>query len=649
MRFALLFALILVGCASEDESPPDESSRQVQPLIIGYNQAQIVSSSVLTFELLGTERTVAESAEIKVEGYDGVGREVSFTYFVAETDRDGDQGNIIVRMPVNTQLWPALAPSPQSMFTGSFEVDLIDEIGVLGRGRLDGQRLEAFSEFPPAIDAFSLPAAFPGQLIEVTGKNFLRPEEGATLAVVDGAVTYSNGDTREVTSAEIELVWDDSRTRAYFPLRPDVFGVQVMNFDGSVSFLNRLSSAQEFPGNALESLVFEMQPPFIATFNPDAGSRGQLIQINGRGMVPNADSDAFFGMIFRFEGTLRYDDGESLNLEGERALERSPDRVLNDSVAEMAVWYEIVERPGQLGLYDLTGLGAKPGVFEGSITPIAFDQWGEQIGEGFVGTFEVLPTKQMVHIKYLPSFSKGLEKYGVQNVEFEIRRRILEVTNRDYAMVNVEFTEDAPTQFIDFATIEIGGPDPSGENKFGYDNTCNVVTQRCKDTDNLFLADYLGGVNRNSQDEFSTPYGGVFIESFDYFSKTLNPGVIDASEDFDRVLGPFMPALGGSPVRGTEWPNGERSAQIQEAIHMIGSVVGNTISHEIGHSLGLSFFDQDRIVPRGEFHNRTPCDGCLMDSGGDRPFVERGELNGTQPPFFNPKNQEYLLEILPLP
>jgi len=218
----------------------------------------------------------------------------------------------------------------------------------------------------------------------------------------------------------------------------------------------------------------------------------------------------------------------------------------------------------------------------------------------------------------------------------------------------VEFRETKPTDFVDFATIEIGGPDPSGGGKFGYDNTCNNSLRRCKDTDNLFLGDYLGGINAASANEFETPYGGVFIESFDYFSKILTPSNQDASDSFDDILKPFMPALGGDPVRGTEWPDGPRSEQIAQAIHMVGSVIGNTIAHEVGHSLGLAFFVLDRCTnpdncAPGPLHNTVDRENAMMDSGGDRPFEERAELDGLGPARFVEQNRNYLLDILPVP
>src|SRR5690606_18224013 len=159
----------------------------------------------------------------------------------------------------------------------------------------------------------------------------------------------------------------------------------------------------------------------------------------------------------------------------------------------------------------LTGFGAEPGVFRGTITPILFDAYGEQQGQSWEGEFTILPTLQVVYLKYLPAFSKALEKYGLENVERDIRARILEVVRRDYAGVNIRFDEKEPADFLEYSTIELGGPDPSGNAAFGYDNTFNLGA---KDTGNLYLSDYLGGLNVQSGTEYNNPYGGIFIESF---------------------------------------------------------------------------------------------------------------------------------------
>ena len=61
----------------------------------------------------------------------------------------------------------------------------------------------------------------------------------------------------------------------------------------------------------------------------------------------------------------------------------------------------------------------------------------------------------------------------------------------------------------------------------------------------------------------------------------------------------------------------------------------------MGHSLGLANLD-------GQFHNIGDNPGWLMDSGSNRPFEERAELDGQGPSFFEEASLTYLKTILPL-
>ncbi len=654
---ALMLGLLLavgngLGCGPKKTPVEDDGGgRIVQSLLIEFDQRLVFPTSVLTFRMKGSDRMVPRAAEVVFEGTTDDGREINWTTVVQPPPEGfprtrGDQGDVLVKLPVSEGFWDIIAPGFEAEYQGAIGINLVDEIGPLAEGRLEGMTLTLQEDATPTVQIVASGDYYPNETIEVSGDQFLRPDEGNTWAVVSGTFTYANSELgeRAINGERVPIRWTGSRTKGDFHLEPNVFGVQPGEFSGSLSFENELSDGQLFTGGEQESFEAALQQTFLASLDPPAGSRGQRITLTGRGFVNQAD-DGSYGMFLEFDGTFTYDEGGELDLTGGQALVRPPDRVLDDERAEMAVWYEIDD--GRL-----TGLGAEPGTFEGTITPVLFDRYApdEFRGIEYQGTFRVNPTKQMVHLKYLPGFSKGLEKYGLHNVEFEIRQRILEVTNRDYADVNVEFVESPPEDFLEYATIEIGGPDPTGGGKFGYDNTCNVQAEKCKDTNNLYLGDYLGGVNANSADEFNTPFGGVFIESFDYFSPTLNPeGGEDGSPEFDRVMGPFMRDLGGTPVRGTEYPGGERDAQIEEAVKMVGSVIGNTCTHEIGHSLGLAFFPQDLIRPGNAFHNKIPCDDCIMDSGSERPFVERGEISGAGPAEFNERNLGYLQDILPLP
>ncbi|MBA2661754.1 MAG: hypothetical protein H0U74_05625 [Bradymonadaceae bacterium] len=604
---------------------------------IGFDLDVAVESSILSFRLHGTNRLVAEQAVVHIVGVSGTGGAIDSS-FVVEAKREGDVGDMYLELPVR-HIWSLFNPAPRDRFSGRFEIELVDSIGVLGRGHVEQVTLTLESRFHPRLERLVGGQVHVNQLIEVSGENFLRPEEGTTWALVErGSVRYSNSRQRDIAGTRIALVWNGSRTSAYLPIAPAVFGVEVAEFDADLRFENQLSTGVRFEGNRQDGFNGSILQSYIAALTPERGSRGQRIQMSGRGFVATSTDDGY-GMLLRYEGTFTPSDRSQavLQLTGAHALERVPDKVEREDSLEQSVWYAIQGRT-------LSGFGAQPGVFRGTITPLLVDAFGEQEGLAWQGDFTILSTKQVVYLKYLPAFSKGLEKYGLENVEREIRDRILEVVRRDYAGVNVRFGEDEPRDFIEFSTIELGGPDPSGNDAFGYDNTFN---DDAKDTGNLYLSDYLGGLNAQSGAEFNNPYGGIFIESFSNFSPTLSPDTAYSSPEFDRILKPFMPLLAGRPVRATEWPAGARTEAIREAIWMVGNVVANTVSHEIGHSLGLTFYPEDWNQPTNVFHNSIPGD-CIMDSGQDRSFEERAELGGRQPARFNERNLQYLKQILPL-
>jgi hypothetical protein len=636
----LAFFVVLGSClAGEGPTKTGESERTPRPLVVDFDQQVVVPSTVLQFRLRGTNRLVADWARVHVKGRTGSGVTIDENYAL-EAKRQGDVGDLYVELPVRQAFWSLVAPGPSQTFEGKFTVELTDAIGILARGEVEDVALVFESQYPPTVLAVPGGNLYVNEVIEVQGTNFLRPEEGTTWAqILSGRVMYGNGRERDISGQRVALRWSGRRNRGLFPLDPAVFGVEIARFEASLYFENELTTGHRFAGNTVPGFDGVIQQSYIAALTPDRGSRGQKIGIYGRGFVAS-DDEGDYGMLLRYEGVLRPRNPSlpTINLTGNNVLERAPDRVASEALIEQSVWYTIAGRT-------ISGLGAIPGVFEGKITPILVDQHGEQVGLPWEGRFEVLPTKQMVYLKYLPAFSKGLEKYGLENVEREIRNRILEIVHRDYEGINIEFVEEPPSNFIEFATIEIGGPDPSGNNAFGYDNTFN---DQPKDTGNLHINDYLGGLNRHSQAEWNNPYGGIFIESFSFFSPTLNPSNQFASPEFDRIMGPFMPALGGSAVLGSEWPGGPRAEAIAEAIRMVGNVVGNTVSHEMGHSMGLTHYPEDWDRPGTTYHNRIPSN-CIMDAGADRPFEVRAELPGYKPSRFNERNMDYLRQILPLP
>ena len=224
----------------------------------------------------------------------------------------------------------------------------------------------------------------------------------------------------------------------------------------------------------------------------------------------------------------------------------------------------------------------------------------------------------------------------MRNVEHLIRQRILDVARRDYTGINVEFRETRPTDFVEYAVIEIGGKDPNDRDLIGLDNTMG------KDIGNVVFDDVVGGWNADSAEAGTAAFGGVFISSYLGFSPSLDEPMPLATELFDEIFGPFMPSLGGQKVEDGELPNGDRADQIGLAILSLANMIGNTLTHEMGHTMGLA------AGPAELFHNIEPQENQIMDAGIYRDFEERCELNGKGPAIWTVENRAYLERILPV-
>ena len=331
--------------------------------------------------------------------------------------------------------------------------------------------------------------------------------------------------------------------------------------------------------------------------------------------------------------------GTVIDFTGDNAVQLAPESVPNHTEAHLVLRTQTTDGGGRA---DLTGLTARPGTFQGTITPVLISGTTTVLGQSFRGSLGIAPTRQYVYVRFLPGFSETLGDFGLRNMEPEIRERIFATLARDYAGVNIEFGAERPTGFVEYSIIEVGGPDPNGAGLFGLDNSAG------KDTGNVRLNDIVGSENAESGDQGFYVFGGVFLESFRTFSPTLDSNSEIASARFDDVFSPFMPDLGGTGVDASEYPDGPRRDEIDMAVHVMGNVCGNTITHEIGHSLGMSFFQEDLISQGQRFHNDFDEEGAIMDAGGNRSFEERAEIDGAATPHFNARNSEYLQTVLPL-
>ncbi|MEZ4462263.1 MAG: hypothetical protein R3E66_21580 [bacterium] len=639
MRAFLLALVFVCACASSSDAP--EEGRAIREFSVTVDRELVLPSSVLQFQILNSADRAASGAEVRFAGVLEGGLRLDESYYVT-VDRVGERGDLLVRVRVSDGLFAAADVEGSRRFSGSIVIRLDDAVGPFGEAYVEDTDLVFLDELKPgvrAMDVASQTYVFDDLAVEASG--VLMPDEGTTWAVVEsGTITNTDGSSRQISNARYPVLWGGSRESGLLKVAPEIFGVKTGRFRGAVTFENELRTGQTASDAASFDVDTVLLPSIIETIDPPAGSRGQRVRLTGRGFLPENDALGY-GMYLKFEGTFTPANAaiEPRVYQGSSAVFRAPFLVLDGQSIDQNVWADVTPN-GQL-----SGLGATPGQFIGTVTPVLFDVTGEQEGQPWSGNFDVLPTKQMVFVKFLPGFSRALQNYGLKNVEPEVRARVLFVLNRSYDGINCEFVASPPTSFVEYTTIEIGGPDPSGLLNFGYDNSFN---DGGKDLGNLYLSDYLGGVNVHSQDAGYLPYGGVFIESFAAFSPTLFPDNFGTSASFDRIMQPVMPALGGAEVSAEEWPDGARAAAIEAAINLVGTLAGHTAAHEVGHSFGLAYFPDTVDGFAERFHNDPPGLNWLMDAGSDRPFEERAEIDGRGPAQFSPANRSYLQRILPL-
>ena len=470
---------------------------------------------------------------------------------------------------------------------------------------------------------------FPGDAVPVSGQDLLLPGEGTTLALLQGTfVTLVPPETR-VAQAVLPLELH-SRTEAGLLLTPDVFGIRPGTFEGSVTLVNE-NHAGRRDGSRLDGVVQHLRPPRIQAISPATAARGQRIVIEGRGFLP---TDPLFAAttLIRLEGAFQAKAAStSVLLHGPTALDLFPDAF--DGNRRMDYVLRVLQTPSG----ELTGLGLVAGGFDGTVTPMLLSGADTILGAPYPFLLTVGLQRQVVFVSFLPGFEETLAEFGLRHAADRVRQRILDVCARDYSGVNIEFRDERPTEFVEYSVIEVGGADPNNADLFGLDNTTG------KDVGNIRFDDVIGGTNAETAEQGYYAFGGVFVRSFLLMSPALTPAGKAphsiASGRFDDIFAPFIPALGGTPATEPD-ATGPRAGLLDQAVTVLGNLVGTTVSHEVGHSLGLANID-------GKFHNEGDNPGWIMDAGSFRPFAERAEVDGQGPGVFSPNNASYLRRILP--
>jgi hypothetical protein len=531
---------------------------------------------------------------------------------------------------------------------GAFAGDAIVEV----TSAIDGA-VHAAAPFPVAVDVFSelTPALaavdaagliYVNEPIAVTGEGFLLGgDEGDTVAIVSGCFVDAGASAcRPVGPTDVVAASGDRR-HLVFPFHPRIAGIRPGDFHGTIALENRPRvGAARGSGTAAADLT--LVPPAVFSVAPAVASLGQFVEIRGGGFVGGDPGEPIAGLTL-VELTGRFTPA------GGTASPEVTITLVPEFDSGPLVRY-VLDEDDDLGTR--VDLRTTAGTFAGTVRPIV--KYGDDTvaGDATPATLGIAPLKQVVWLRFLPSYVESLRHFGVRAVDARIRARVVEVARRDYAGINVEFRTDRPNDFKLYSTVDIVGPDPNGLGLFGYDNLPGT------DVGNLRLYDRIGGVNAITQVDGNPGYGGVFVESF--FGFSLHPGrfadktVDGADAIFDEVFDPFRPDADGAPVvakdlagapmltSGAGCPAADRRTQVACAVWVLGSMIGTTMTHEIGHSLGLAEPGEPDI-----YHNPGDRPNRLMDAGGARTLRERAELMGEGPAVFCDGDYGYLRAVLP--
>ena len=505
-------------------------------------------------------------------------------------------------------------------------------------------------------DAVSLPVAFSGFVAHTTEANLfeipsgtfhrdggllfgaeglLDSGEGSSLLEIEGVFEREDGTSATVTSdLFITLVDPLDRTRGEVRLGVEIGGVSPGTFEG-VARVRTYSVTGHSSLSAPLAVTWVFTPPVVFGVEEPKVALGQYLSVYGAGFLGGEGESGL--TLLRLEGQAGPNPGALSNF--------GPTTLYVERVSDEEILLP-VEPLVKNGALVSALFGSARARFSGTLTPLVSADGEEVEGGGLSVELEVTGGRQAVVVRFLSTFSDSLQRFGLALAEQEIRSGVFDRIESIYEGYAVEVFEEIPddTMLSAIATLEIGGPDPNGIGLFGYDNTPG------KDVGNLRLSDSIGGSNAEVQEDGAPGYGGVFIESYLWWSSHPDLGVARpaGAPPVDPLFDEIFNAVRAQPaslseVQGAGSP--QRVASVQRAIAALASIIGETAAHELGHSFGLA-------QPHGSktaFHSASPGEGCLMDGGFDRPLAERAAQPGSAMTSFCGDEAGYLSEVLPAP
>lgn len=606
---SLAVALALVACRGNVADP--EPVLAAPPEVRTVDADLLVPWSLVVVHGAGFLQRPAGATLVRLDGSVG-GRAVGI--FASPRQSSAQQIQLLVDPD-----FVALFDGEAGTFVGTLAVQVTPHEQLPVWSKSHTVRLEFAPSIEPRLSALVTDDVAPGARLAVRGDGLIDGPEGQTSVVLDGRFEREDGVAFQVEEAALPLVERLGRTTGAAYLPPAAVGLAPGRFEGEAR-LRTVDAEGTGRDSAAIAVAFDQRPPHAESLTPARAARGQVITLRGLGFLPN-EPDAETATLVRAEGMFQPPFGEPAPV----SLPLLAETWVDNTEIRLALRTRLDERAQPVGL------GATPGVFDGTLTVELLAGTERVRTEPMPLRFEIAGPTQVVHLEYLRGFRDALRSFGLADAEADLRARILEVCHRDYAGLRVVFTEQRPADWAEYVTVEIGGRDPNRLGLFGLDNT------PIKDDGNRRLDELLGGRNAESEALGNLPFGGIFIESF----LSLSPGHPDASivadPLFDEVFGPFAPALGGDaePFDAGAGLSPERARQLHTAIDALANLVGSTITHEVGHAVGLAAYEDG-------VHNPVPKEGALMDVGTERPFEERAALGGRPPARFLGPNRAYL-------
>ena len=613
MRAALLFVACCAsaGCASGGTPPPEV----IVPAITGV----VIPAPVL------------EGTPIEVEGtdLDLLGRspllEVSagsatFSLLALPHDEDG------------SRLFAMSADGVALLGAGTHTVSLV----LRGSGEPSAPwtaSMTIATELPIALEAAPSGDVHRNDVAILRGAGFLAGTEGTVTAHVVGMFAPDRGPAVAVDARlPVAITSVDVRDRGVLVLGTELSGSFPGQLTGTIALESELVSGAR-SSTAPIDVSLRFLPPELYGFDPAVIPLGRIVAIRGAGFLGGSDHPTETTLV-RLLGDFTPEGGGAVV---PIDVELVP-RFVSGAELRMTVETEV---RGEQVISRL--FGAARGRFEGLAQPIAIAGRDEVEGEPVEFAIDLVGQRQVIHVMFLPAYYDTLARFGLAAAEREVEDRIIARIESIYAGYAIELRLTPPDDFDPsaYAVVEIGGPDPNGNGLFGYDNSPG------KDVGNLRLFDHIGGANAETQADGYPGFGGVFVQSMLWWSEDPGlpeerpPSAPDPEPLFDEI---FDPVRSRPATRAEARGEGEpaRVAQVQRAIDALASIVGETTSHELGHSLGLA-------QPYGErtaFHNELDEEGCLMDSGADRPLGERASQPGFAQTHFCYDEPAYLMSIL---